>query len=92
MYGNIGTDVPVQFGDSSSNGSRDIRLPLFARTTTTTTQADGPYDTRAKRRLAFVFLFTIAARYVSKLRGHSPVRLFCPKRITRLKTMNHGDL
>ena len=41
--------VGVKFGDSKSNRSRDIRLLHFVQTTTT---ADGPYDNRAKRRLA----------------------------------------
>ena len=43
----IGMDVPVKLGDSGSNCSRDIRLPHFVRTTTpttTTTQADGPFN------------------------------------------------
>ena len=44
-------DVSVEFCDSGSNRSRDIRLPHFVRTTTMTTQADRPYDNRAKRRL-----------------------------------------
>ena len=50
--GQAGEDVPVKFGDSRSNNSRDIRLPHFVRTTTTTTttQVDGPHDNGAKRR------------------------------------------
>ena len=27
--GQMGMDIPVKYGDSSSNGSRDIRLPHF---------------------------------------------------------------
>ena len=42
-----------------SNRSRDIRLPHFVQTTTTT-QADGPYDSMAKRRLGAFCLKTEA--------------------------------
>ena len=36
----VGLNVHVKFGDSRSNRSRDIRLPHFVRTTTTTKQSD----------------------------------------------------
>ena len=39
----VGVKVQVTFGDSSSNRSRDIRLPHFV-TNDTTTPADGPYQ------------------------------------------------
>ena len=48
----IGMKVRVKFGDTRSSRSRDIRMPHFVRTTTTTTQTDGPYDNTAKRRSA----------------------------------------
>ena len=60
--GQVGLVAPLKFGDSSSNGSRDLRLTasllrtIMTTTTTrtTTTQADGPYDNRAKHRLVVV--------------------------------------
>ena len=38
--------VPVKFGDSRLNRSRDIRLPHFVRTTTSTTPAYAGHDIR----------------------------------------------
>ena len=47
----VGMNVPVKFGDSRSNRSRDMRLPHFVRTTaTTTTPAYVGHHIRAKRR------------------------------------------
>ena len=45
-----GVKVPVKFGDSRSNRSRDIRLPHFV--TNDSDSGRWTYDNRAKRRIA----------------------------------------
>ena len=70
--------VPVTFGESRSNHSRDIRLPQLVTnsdenddaTTTTTTPAEGPYDKRAKRRLvAFCLKKNCEGQYFDQQNG-----------------------
>ena len=51
-----GVKVPLKFGDSKSNRSRDIRLPHFDTNYNDidyTPQSDVPFDNMAKRQRSF---------------------------------------